>query len=112
MKVELIEKAAAIVGDNQLLVNIVSKRVQQLNHGSDPFIPTTPEMGLGDIALTEIITGKITWREMSDEELAAAAAEAAGASLEDDFAALAERSAAPAPASPVEPPVTEVTLDF
>ena len=38
MKVELIEKAAQIVGDNQLLVNIVSKRVQQLNHGSDPFI--------------------------------------------------------------------------
>ena len=28
MKVELIEKAVEIVGDNQLLVNIVSKRVQ------------------------------------------------------------------------------------
>ncbi len=77
MKVELIEKAAAIVGDNQLLVNIVSKRVQQLSHGADPFIPTTPEMGSGDIALTEIITGKITWREMTEEELAEAAAEAA-----------------------------------
>ncbi len=111
MKVELIEKAAAIVGDNQLLVNIVSKRVQQLNHGSDPFIPTTPEMGLGDIALTEIITGKITWREMSDEELASAA-ESASSSVEDDFAALAERSAPSAPASPIEPPMTEVTLEF
>ena len=107
MKVGLIEKAAAIVGDNQLLVNIVSKRVQQLNHGSDPFIPTTPEMGLGDIALTEIINGKITWREMSDEELAS---EVGSGSLDDDFAALAERaSSAP---SAIEPPVTEVTLEF
>lgn len=71
MKVELIEKAAQIVGDNQLLVNIVSKRVQQLSHGSDPYIPTTPEMGSGDIALTEIIEGKIVWHEMTEEELKA-----------------------------------------
>ncbi len=76
MKVELIEKAAAIVGDNQLLVNIVSKRVQQLNHGADPFVTTTPEMGSGDIALTEIINGKLVWREMTDEEVAEEAAEA------------------------------------
>lgn len=76
MKVELIEKAAEIVGDNQLLVNIVSKRVQQLSHGADPFIPTTPEMGSGDIALTEIIEGKIVWHEMTDEELSAQVAQA------------------------------------
>ncbi len=69
MKVELIEKAAEIVGDNQLLINIVSRRVQQLAYGADPFVATTPEMGSGDIALTEIIEGKITWRELSDEEL-------------------------------------------
>lgn len=69
MKTELIEKAAQIVGDNQLLVNIVSKRVQQLNHGSDPYIPTDPEMGCGDIALTEIIEGKITWREQTDDDV-------------------------------------------
>ncbi len=69
MKTELIEKAAQIVGDNQLLVNIVSKRVQQLNHGSDPYIPTDPEMGCGDIALTEIIEGKLVWREQTENDL-------------------------------------------
>lgn len=73
MNVDLIEKAAEIVGDNQLLVNIVSKRVHQLSHGSDPFVPTTPEMGSGDIALTEIIRGKLQWREMTEEEVLAAA---------------------------------------
>lgn len=69
MKVELIDQALEVVNDKQLLVNIVSKRVQQLNQGADPFVPTTPEMGSGDIALTEIILGKITWRPMNDSEL-------------------------------------------
>lgn len=68
MNVELIEKAAQVVGDHQLLVNIVSRRVQQLNNGSDPYIPTTPDMGCGDIALTEIIEGKLVWREVSQDE--------------------------------------------
>ena len=80
MKVELIEKAAQIVGDNQLLVNIVSKRVQQLNQGADPFVPTTPEMGSGDIALIEIIEGKIVWREAGDES-----SHISGGDLEDDL---------------------------
>ena len=93
MKVELIEKAAQIVGDNQLLVNIVSKRVQQLNHGSDPFIVTTPEMQCGDIALTEIIEGKITWHEMTPEELAASKGEVVQA---DAFTDQAETADAPA----------------
>ncbi len=71
MKVELIEKAAQIVGDNQLLVNIVSQRVQQLNGGADPYVPTTPETGTGDIALMEIIEGKIVWRENTEEACSA-----------------------------------------
>ncbi len=68
MKTELIEKASRIVGDNQLFINIVSKRVQQINHGADPYVPTTPEMGAGDIALTEIIEGKLQWHEESKSE--------------------------------------------
>ena len=102
MNVELIEKAAQIVGDNQLLVNIVSKRVQQLNHGSDPFIVTTPEMQCGDIALTEIIEGKITWHAMTPEELAASKGEDV-----DPFAELAEAAAAPA-----EPDTLTITPDL
>lgn len=88
MKTELIENASRIVGDNQLLINIVSKRVQQLSHGSDPYVPTTPEMGLGDIALTEIVEGKLVWREVTEADEAAAA--------EDPFADLAESAEAPA----------------
>lgn len=96
MKVELIEKAAQIVGDNQLLVNIVSKRVQQLSHGADPFIPTTPEMGSGDIALTEIIEGKIVWHEMTDEEMKAEA-EARQAAREEMEKAAEQAASEPLP---------------
>lgn len=104
MKVELIEKAAQIVGDNQLLVNIVSKRVQQLNHGSDPYIVTTPEMQCGDIALTEIIEGKITWHQMTEEELAASKSESAEV---DPFTELAEAAAAP-----MQPDTLTITPDL
>ena len=69
MKTELIERARSIVDDNQLFINIVSKRVQQINHGADAYVPTTPEMGAGDIALMEIIEGKLQWHEESADEV-------------------------------------------
>lgn len=59
MKSDLVEKAAAIIPDPQVLINIVSKRVAQLNSGRSPLIPTVPSMGAADIALTELIEGKI-----------------------------------------------------
>ena len=59
MKSELVEKAAEIVPDPQVLINMVSKRVQQLNSGRSPLIDTVPSMGAADIALQEIIEGKI-----------------------------------------------------
>ena len=59
MKSELVERASEIVPDPQILINMVSKRVQQLNTGRAPLIDTVPSMGAADIALTEIIEGKI-----------------------------------------------------
>ena len=59
MKSDLVERAALVEPDPQILVNMVSKRVQQLNAGRAPLIETVPSMGAADIALTEIIEGKI-----------------------------------------------------
>jgi len=59
MKSELVEKASEIVTDPLVLVNLVSQRVRQLNSGRAPLIPTRPSMGAADIALTELIEGKI-----------------------------------------------------
>ena len=59
MNTELVEKALEVVTDEPLLINLVSKRVQQLNNGRSPLITVVERMGTTDIALTEIIEGKI-----------------------------------------------------
>ena len=48
----------------QLLINIVSKRVRQLGLGHRPMVETTPRMSLTDIALKEIIEGKLAYEPL------------------------------------------------
>ncbi len=64
MKSHLVEKAAEVVTDPLVLINLVSQRVRQLNSGRSPLVPTRPSMGAADIALTEIIEGKIALVEI------------------------------------------------
>ena len=59
MNIELVDKALEVVSDEPLLINLVSERVQQLNNGRSPLITVVERMGTADIALTEIIEGKI-----------------------------------------------------
>ncbi|MFK7850581.1 MAG: DNA-directed RNA polymerase subunit omega [Akkermansiaceae bacterium] len=59
MKSDLVEQASEIVSDPLILINLVSQRVRQLNSGRSPLIDTVPSMGAADIALTEIIEGKL-----------------------------------------------------
>ena len=66
MQSDLVEQAAELVHDPQILINMVSKRVQQLNTGRAPLIDTVPSMGAADIALTEIIEGKVKRAEESN----------------------------------------------
>jgi len=68
MKSDLVDKAAEIVIDPLVLVNLVSQRVRQLNSGRSPLIPTRPSMGAADIALQEIIEGKIKVGVKTKEE--------------------------------------------
>ena len=63
MKSDLVEKASEIVTDPLVLINLVSQRVRQLNSGRSPLIQARPSMGAADIALTEIIEGKIRLAE-------------------------------------------------
>ena len=59
MKSELVDKAARIITDVPLLINAVSKRVRQLNQGRPALVERKPGMREADIALTELIEGKI-----------------------------------------------------
>lgn len=67
MKSSLVEQASEIIEDPQILINVVSKRVAQLNQGRSPLIDTVPSMGAADIALREIIDGKVVISEGGDE---------------------------------------------
>jgi DNA-directed RNA polymerase subunit omega len=67
---ELCRQALAKVGNPNVLINLVSRRVRQLNTGggglSRPLLIDTAGMGAGDIALAEIIEDKMGW-EMPEE---------------------------------------------
>jgi DNA-directed RNA polymerase subunit omega len=65
MNAELVKQAAAKVGNPNVLVNLISRRVRQLNSGggglSRPLISDPGHLGVADIALREIIEEKIGW---------------------------------------------------
>jgi len=63
MNAELVKKALEKVLNPNVLVNMVSRRVRQLNSGnggaSNPMVDNTTNLGVADIALREIIEDKM-----------------------------------------------------
>jgi DNA-directed RNA polymerase subunit omega len=68
MTAQLLEEASKKIPVPQVLINVVSRRVRQLSAGHRPLIETGPRMGFSDIALTEIIQGKLTYEDAPVEE--------------------------------------------
>lgn len=66
MTAQLLQEAAKVIPNQQLLINVVSKRVRQLGIGHRPLVEATPKSSLTDIALKEIISGKLTYEELKD----------------------------------------------
>ena len=78
MNAELTRKALEKVGNPNVLVNIVSRRVRQLNGASGgapsrPLLSETAGLGMADIALLEIAEGKLGWEMLAQGELEEAA---------------------------------------
>ncbi|PYK55420.1 MAG: DNA-directed RNA polymerase subunit omega [Verrucomicrobia bacterium] len=65
MTTQLLQEASLIIPNPQLLINVVSKRVRQLGLGHRPMVEIGPRTSLTDIALKEIIAGKLTFEEQS-----------------------------------------------
>ncbi|MGA3162670.1 MAG: DNA-directed RNA polymerase subunit omega [Verrucomicrobiota bacterium] len=65
MNAELCKRAAEKVGNPNVLVNLLSRRVRQLNSGgggsSRPLIGDVGNLGVADIALREILEDKMGW---------------------------------------------------
>jgi DNA-directed RNA polymerase subunit omega len=61
MKADLIKAASEVIPNQQILVNMVSRRVRQLCLGHRPLVVVSPGLGQADIALTEIANKKLTF---------------------------------------------------
>lgn len=59
MRSDLVVAASKVIPEPPVLINLVSARVKQLNNGRSPLVRVDHRMGAADIALTEIIEGKI-----------------------------------------------------
>jgi DNA-directed RNA polymerase subunit omega len=67
MKADLIEAASKVITNQQILVNMVSRRVRQLSLGHRPLVEYAPGLREADIALTEIANGKLTFESTLGE---------------------------------------------
>ena len=65
MNATLVKQALEKVLNPNVLVNLISRRVRQLNSGggrmSRPLLADVGHLGAADIALSEIIEGKMGW---------------------------------------------------
>ena len=58
MNTELCNEADELIGNPNILVNIVSSRVRQLNSGNRPLLDA-PLLGAADMAMTELVEKKM-----------------------------------------------------
>ena len=72
MNANLIAAASKVIPSTELLVTVVSRRVRQLTFGHRPLVVVPPGMLAADIALTEIIGGKLTSKPAPGEDNAQA----------------------------------------
>ena len=66
MRDDYIKEAQKTIPDANLLINVVSRRVKQLRRGSRALVESLEKLSPEDIALREIIEGKISF-EISDD---------------------------------------------
>ena len=65
MNADLCNQAGELVGNPNVLVNIISTRVRQLNSGAARPLIDSPLLGMADLALTEVVEGKMDY-ELTD----------------------------------------------
>nr|WP_237702361.1 DNA-directed RNA polymerase subunit omega [Opitutus terrae] len=61
MRDDYIKDALKVIPDPNLLINVVSRRVKQLRRGNRPLVESLEKLSSEDVALREIIEGKISF---------------------------------------------------
>ena len=70
MRDDYLQAALKVVDDPNILVNVISTRVKQLRRGSRPLVESLEKLSPEDIALREVMEGKITYELATPELLA------------------------------------------
>lgn len=68
MRDDYLKQAQEVIQDPNILINVVSRRVKQLRYGKRPLIESLERLDPEDIALREIIEGKITFELWNQSE--------------------------------------------
>lgn len=61
MRDEYLLQAQDVIPDPNILINVVSRRSKQLKYGMKPLVESLEKLEPEDIALREIIEGKISY---------------------------------------------------
>ena len=61
MRDEYIREAQKVILDPNILINVISRRVKQLRRGSRPLVESLEKLSPEDVALREVIEGKISY---------------------------------------------------
>ena len=69
MRDDYLQAALKVIGDPNILVNVVSRRVKQLRRGNRPLVESLEKLSAEDTALREIAEGKIAYELPSLEEM-------------------------------------------
>ena len=61
MRDEYIREAQKVISDPNILINVISRRVKQLRRGSRPLVESLEKLSPEDVALREVIEGKMSY---------------------------------------------------
>ena len=62
MRNDYLQAAQNVIPDPNILINVVSRRVKQLKFGGRPLVSSLEKLEPEDIALREIIEGKVSYK--------------------------------------------------
>lgn len=67
MRDEYLTEAQKVIPDANILINVVSRRVKQLKYGMKPLVESLERLEPEDVALREVIEGKIDYELFEPE---------------------------------------------
>jgi DNA-directed RNA polymerase subunit omega len=68
MRDDYLQAASLVIDEPMILINVVSRRVKQLRHGSRPLVVSLEKLTAEDTALREIAERKISYELATSTE--------------------------------------------